>query len=129
MNRMIYLFSKTLPFFLVFVFFLFLSGCISNDKVASKWNLDKKSEAIIADHRAVQQFDLIPDEWIEKAKELTIHYAHTSHGSQIISGLLVLESMDPKYSIAIRTSASDARLPPVENPPALRIYDGNPPVS
>ncbi len=84
-------------------------------------------KAIIADHVAVRQFDLIPDEWLEKAKLLTIHYAHTSHGSQINSGLLVLESMNPKYSIAIRINASSAELPPEENPPALRMYDGNPP--
>jgi hypothetical protein len=86
------------------------------------------TQAIIADHNAVQDFDQIPDYWLEKAKELTIHYAHTSHGSQINSGLAVLEnSVDSiKYSFARRVSSTEG-LPPIEDPPALRMYDGNPP--
>ena len=83
------------------------------------------AEPIIIDHTCTD-ITQIPDYWLEKAKELTIHYAHTSHGSQINSGILNLESQDIKYSIAIRTSSS-AGLPPVEDPPALRMYDGNPP--
>lgn len=43
--------------------------------------------AIAADHREFQEVDRIPRRWIEKAKELTIHYAHTSHGSLITSGV------------------------------------------
>jgi len=39
---------------------------------------------------------------------------------------LNLESQDSTYSVAIRTSTS-AGLPPQEDPPALRMYDGNPP--
>ncbi len=85
------------------------------------------AESIIADHLAARQFKYIPDQWIEAAKELTIHYAHTSHGSQIISGLNLLENMDSEYSFAYRQSASTASLPPEESPPALRMYDGNPP--
>ena len=68
----------------------------------------------------------IPDEWIEKAKNLTIHYAHTSHGSQITSGVEKLETQHPEYSFARRVNSTEG-LPPVEDPPALRLYDGNPP--
>ncbi len=85
------------------------------------------SEAIIADHTAARQFPYIPDQWIEAAKKLTIHYAHTSHGSQIVTGLFVLENMDSQFSFAYRQSSSSVALPPEENPPALRMYDGNPP--
>jgi hypothetical protein len=28
----------------------------------------------------------IPDVWLTKAKELTMHYAHTSHGNQLLQG-------------------------------------------
>lgn len=85
--------------------------------------------AIIVDHRAVQEFDQIPDEWLQKAKELTMYYGHTSHGSQILSGLNYLEQhMDPvKYSWAVRTSYQNQQygfdLPPQENPPALRVSE------
>ncbi len=82
-------------------------------------------EAIIIDHTCTH-LDLIPPYWIEQAKLLTFHYAHTSHGSQIVSGLGVLESQDPEYSVAVRESGTEG-LPAIENPPALRIYDGNPP--
>ena len=42
------------------------------------------------------------------------------------SGILNLESLYPEYSVAIRTSTT-AGLPSEEDPPALRMYDGNPP--
>lgn len=83
------------------------------------------AESIIIDHTCTD-ITQISEYWLEKAKELTIHYAHTSHGSQINSGILNLESQDSKYSVVIRTSSS-AGLPPVEDPLALRMYDGNPP--
>lgn len=82
---------------------------------------------LIIDHTSVSAFDNIPSVWLEAAKELTLHYGHTSHGSQINSGILALESTLPIYSVAVRTSSSSAGLPAQENPIALRIYDGNPP--
>ena len=83
-------------------------------------------EAIIADHRAVQAFERIPAFWLEKAKTMTIHYAHTSHGDQVWQGVSNLESQYPKYRFARRVDATEG-LPPAEVPPALRMYDGNPP--
>jgi hypothetical protein len=82
---------------------------------------------IIIDHNCTD-LSQIPAYWIDQAKSLTFHYAHTSHGSQIISGLYVLEDYDSFYSFAVRESGSEG-LPPVESPPALRIYDGNPPAT
>ena len=82
-------------------------------------------QALVIDHTCTQ-IELIPPYWLEQAKLLTFHFAHTSHGSQIISGLGVLESQDADYSVAVCESGSEC-LPPVESPPALRIYDGNPP--
>ncbi len=82
---------------------------------------------LIIDHTHVALFDQIPDEWVERVKQKTFHYAHRSHGGQIITGLYMLESMDPKYSFARIQSASSAQLPPIEDPPAFRMFDGNPP--
>lgn len=81
--------------------------------------------AIVIDHTCTD-ITAIPPYWLAQAKLLTVHYAHTSHGSQIVSGLGVLEGQHSQYSCAVRTSGSEG-LPPAENPPALRIYDGNPP--
>lgn len=45
------------------------------------------TSAIIADHSSTN-LSSIPDEWIEKVKEIiNVHYCHTSHGSQIMTGL------------------------------------------
>lgn len=49
-------------------------------------------EAIIIDHNCMNLFD-IPTEWIESAKEnLNIGYGHTSHGSQLTSGMNAIEA-------------------------------------
>jgi hypothetical protein len=83
-------------------------------------------EAIIVDHTSTD-LSQIPDEWLERAKELAVHYGHTSHGSQILAGLNYLETyVDPvKYSVAIgdRTGDRTPRLPAQENSPALRVWE------
>ena len=77
--------------------------------------------AILVDHRNTD-INEIPDYWIEQAKKFVVHYAHTSHGSQILSGLAWLESQNPKYNVDIQASGSVV-LP--TDTTALRIYDGN----
>ena len=64
----------------------------------------------------------IPDYWIEQVKKIVVHYAHTSHGGQVLSGLRWLENRDPKYSVDIRANGTVV-LP--SDSQALRIYDGN----
>ncbi len=81
---------------------------------------------IVIDHNCTD-IEQIPDYWLEQAKKLTFHYAHTSHGSQIISGLQALEGQDSKYDITIIYAGSS---PPTSldcDPDTLCIYDGNPP--
>lgn len=77
--------------------------------------------AIVVDHRHTD-IRQIPDVWIERAREYAIHYAHTSHGSQVLSGLSWLEAQDPKYNIDIRAS-NGVGLP--GDATAMRFYDGN----
>jgi len=49
--------------------------------------------AIVADHTSVGQFDNIPVVWINDAKaNLKIAYGHTSHGSQLITGMDMLRT-------------------------------------
>lgn len=77
--------------------------------------------AIVADHRFTD-ISQIPDEWIDAARGLVIHYAHTSHGSQILTGLRWLENQDSRYNVDIQASDT-VTVPPDSS--ALRIYDGN----
>jgi len=78
-------------------------------------------QPIIIDHTCTD-LSKIPPYWLEEAKKLTFHYAHTSHGGQVLSGLVNLEAVDSKYNVAIEKNA-DVTLPSEEG--ALRIYDGN----
>jgi hypothetical protein len=73
-----------------------LSNAIRIDTTAGYEETEPTEEAVIsvqpviADHTSIK-LDQIPVEWIEKARtDLHIAYGHTSHGSQIITGLLGL---------------------------------------
>ncbi len=68
--------------------------------------------SIIADHTCAR-IDNIPDKWVKKAREeLHIAYGHTSHGSQIVYGMMgltyfkggefIYEKGAPKGSIDLR---------------------------
>jgi hypothetical protein len=77
-------------------------------------------QTIIIDHTCTD-LSRMPEHRLEKAKGLTFHFAHTSHGSRIISGIQRLEEIDPRYNVAVR-DWDPAALP--EEASALRIYDG-----
>jgi len=84
------------------------------------------AESLVVDHTAVQEFDNVPEEWLDQAKQLTVHFATQSHGMQVISGLNNLESsVNAKYSFAAELSSAIPVLPPEETPPALRICTQN----
>jgi len=82
---------------------------------------------LIVDHNAVMEFERIPGYWLEKVRELTIHYAHRSHGGQIITGARFLENYvsSEKYGFAVTEPGTTPHLPPAEIPTALRMWDGS----
>lgn len=82
-----------------------------------------RSESIIVNHEHTD-ISQIPDEWIAAARELTVHYAHTSHGGQVQAGLVYLETYvdSTKYAYAV-ASGGTATLP--SGTDTLRFYDGN----
>ena len=74
---------------------------------------------LVIDHNCIE-LSSIPDEWIDAAQaNVKIHYAHTSHGSQITTGLERLDASDAKYSQAQATLS----LP--DEAGALCLFDGN----
>ncbi|MBN1147782.1 MAG: hypothetical protein JXA78_11045 [Anaerolineales bacterium] len=77
--------------------------------------------AVVVDHRHTD-VSQIPDYWIGQAKQLVVHYAHTSHGSQVLTGLEWLEGRNSKYNVDIEEHGTVV-LP--GDATALRIYDGN----
>jgi len=56
------------------------------------------ADAIISDHNSVAQFDLIPSTVIEQVKYgYRLYYGHTSHGSQIVTGMSMLRDENLLY--------------------------------
>jgi len=59
---------------------------------------EASAEQIIADHLATAAFETIPASYISDIEtSFHIYYAHTSHGSQIVTGLTMLYDEDPQY--------------------------------
>jgi len=55
---------------------------------------------VIIDHTSVDQYQQIPDCWIEQVKNerMVAHYLGGSHARQMHNGLVLLEAQNPKYS-------------------------------
>lgn len=80
------------------------------------------SGGLIIDHTCTN-ISKIPPYWLNQAKILTFHYAHTSHGSQIITGLEYLENQYPNLNSDVTYGDYPPKLP--DDTSDLRIYDGN----
>ena len=83
-------------------------------------------DALVIDHLCtdIQQ---IPDHWLAAARNLAFHYAHTSHGSQIVSGLQYLSGQDARYAVSVSYAGSAPPSSSPCTPDVLCVYDGNPP--
>lgn len=79
-------------------------------------------QPILIDHTCTD-LTKIPSQWILPAKALAVHFAHTSHGSQIITGLRKLEEVSAEYRVVVEDSGGPVALPSETG--VLRIYDGN----
>jgi hypothetical protein len=77
------------------------------------------AQPTIIDHTCTD-ISQIPDTWINQTKSnLKVHYAHTSHGGQIISGLYRIWDLITLCGF----ETGDSYLPATEN--VLCIFDGN----
>ena len=78
---------------------------------------------LVIDHTCIN-LGAIPGTWIDAAQDdVRVHYAHTSHGGQITTGLGRIESDNSTFAY----SRGSGTLPTDEN--ALCMLDGNPPHS
>ncbi|MCP4572829.1 MAG: PKD domain-containing protein [bacterium] len=63
---------------------------------------------ITADHLATADFADLPAAWADNvASDLRLFYGHTSHGSQLMTGLWMIEQMDASYDQPAVTEISD----------------------
>jgi len=69
---------------------------ISSSAVLAAFTLlspSSSAQAIIAGHEAAGQFDVIPASYFSQVRsEFNFFYGHTSHGSQIMTGIYMLET-------------------------------------
>lgn len=76
------------------------------------------TDPLIINHHCVD-LSLIPSEYLDSGKvNVKLHYAHTSHGEQLMVGAQRIEAADSDYSVAIEYSS----LP--NEAGALCIFDG-----
>ncbi len=67
------------------------------------------ANSLTADHTSAAAFDEIPDTYIEAAKtNFRIYYGHTSHGSQIITGMEMLA--DATYEFTTKAPAGGLQI-------------------
>lgn len=55
------------------------------------------AQVIVADHTVVDQYDKIPQEWIDEVKKIWVAMVGASHGSEYVFGGQLLEDNDSKY--------------------------------
>jgi hypothetical protein len=93
------LFSLTVSaIFCAGLFLLSFSGCASNGKLKLDSPVIKRNEPIIIDHNCTD-LSQIPETWINAAKKMfRISYGHTSHGSQIVTGMQILMARSDLYA-------------------------------
>ncbi len=101
-----------------FIFLLFLVGFNYGCKKIHYGPADTITGETIMNHLCTD-LSKIPDNWIDSVKKnLVVHYAHTSHGSQIIIGIESLAVLNPKYAVDVGYS----HLPTTSG--VLKIFDG-----
>ncbi len=86
--------------------------------------------AIVADHNAVAAFPQVPGDVIEQIRSsYNVYYVHTSHGSQIMTGLSMLETEDASYDPPPFYEAGDdlGHVGDTSWVPATRVYLDNHP--
>ncbi|MBS3119169.1 hypothetical protein J4417_05865, partial [Candidatus Woesearchaeota archaeon] len=67
------------------------------------------NEMLIIDHNAVEEFEQIPDEYLDKVKKMWFNLPGESHSSGYRKGVTFVSYIDPvKYNVAITESGSPA---------------------
>ena len=69
------------------------AGCSEDDKSTGSGGWATGTDDLIADHSSADSFDQIPNSAFEAVRQtFNIYYGHTSHGSQLVTGLGLLEN-------------------------------------
>lgn len=67
-----------------------------------------QADSLIVDHTVISEFDMIEESYFDQIRaNYKIFYGHTSHGSQIISGLNELQGENSLYNLPVFQEISD----------------------
>ena len=109
--------DRSAPIALMFLSLLFAPACGSSSPAGPDPE-PQPHEGLIIDHLCADLGE-IPAEWVDSVQAgLAVHYAHTSHGSQLVTGLEMIEEQTPAFDVEI----GYCELP--DAPGALRLFDG-----
>ncbi|MBD3406086.1 MAG: hypothetical protein GF411_08180 [Candidatus Lokiarchaeota archaeon] len=118
MRKLARLTPVVILFSLIFMSSTGFSNMTSTARPISQSYYSQWEGGLIIDHTCLE-FDTIPFGSIQAAQSnVKFHYAHTSHGGQITTGLGLIEGTNSSYSVSI----GYASLPTTED--ALCIFDG-----
>ena len=85
-------------FVLVVFFIIVIATAIKPVNATASPAQTQRNIPIVVDHRHTD-LSQIPEYWITQAKELLhLSYGHTSHGSQLVSGMGAIQIVDPLYA-------------------------------
>jgi hypothetical protein len=105
---------------------LFVTQSVLADRATLAALVVTGGDSILIDHTSTD-LDQVPTYWIDQARTLILHYAHTSHGTQVTQYLSNLAE-NPLYAISATWAEEE---PPTSLPSCaddtLCVYDGNPP--
>lgn len=62
--------------------------------------------SIVADHRAVEDFEKIPEYWVNQVKRMLLAYPGESHSHGMLSALRLVEQQDSRFAVSIRTTGN-----------------------
>jgi len=97
-NDMRYSLSQITRVFLIVSFSFFVS-CEDKNGYVEPENYPEGQ--IIADHTVVDKFDDIPQEYIDKVKQMWLVYAGESHSAAIRTGLDLLSKSDSRFAVTV----------------------------
>ncbi|MCU4173892.1 T9SS type A sorting domain-containing protein [Carboxylicivirga sp. N1Y90] len=77
--------------------------------ILGQFYLFSTAQIIVADHTVVDQYDKIPQEWIDKVEKIWVAMVGASHGSNYVNGGQLLEDLNSKFQFNKQTYGTPSK--------------------
>ena len=71
--------------------------------ILGQFYLLNTAQIIVADHTVVDQYDQIPQQWIDEVKKIWVSMVGASHGSNYVQGGQLLANLDSRFQFNYQT--------------------------